>query len=77
MDRAEECTSPGPPLDPPLNPQAPATPQQAVAAARERQRERALGGEMPCPVCGHLMPDLKGGRETICLSCGFKDSCCY
>ncbi|HZC79578.1 MAG TPA: hypothetical protein VE258_17610 [Ktedonobacterales bacterium] len=33
--------------------------------------------EMPCPVCGHPMPDLKGGKESICPICGFKDSCCY
>ncbi|HEU5344649.1 MAG TPA: hypothetical protein VFU60_09910 [Ktedonobacterales bacterium] len=33
--------------------------------------------EMPCPVCGAPMPDLKGGKATICPNCGFKDSCCY
>ncbi|WIG57382.1 MAG: hypothetical protein OJF49_000126 [Ktedonobacterales bacterium] len=33
--------------------------------------------EMPCPICGHPMPDLKGGKATICAVCGFKDSCCY
>jgi len=33
--------------------------------------------EMPCPVCGAPMPDLKGGKNTICPNCGFKDSCCY
>ena len=33
--------------------------------------------EMPCPVCGAPMPDLKGGKATICAVCGFKDSCCY
>ncbi len=32
---------------------------------------------MPCPVCGAPMPDLKGGKATICPNCGFKDSCCY
>jgi hypothetical protein len=32
---------------------------------------------MPCPVCGHPMSDLKGGKATICPVCGFKDSCCY
>ncbi|MFI5271461.1 MAG: hypothetical protein ACHQ4H_00325 [Ktedonobacterales bacterium] len=36
-----------------------------------------LPGEMPCPVCGAPMPDLKGGKATICAVCGFKDSCCY
>ncbi|HEX8733365.1 MAG TPA: hypothetical protein VF725_15055 [Ktedonobacterales bacterium] len=34
-------------------------------------------GEMPCPVCGAAMPDLKGGKATICPNCGFKDSCCF
>jgi hypothetical protein len=34
-------------------------------------------GLMACPVCGHEMPDLKGGKATICPECGFKDSCCY
>jgi transposase-like protein len=34
-------------------------------------------GMMECPICGHEMPDLKGGKATICPSCGFKDSCCY
>lgn len=41
--------------------------QTAVTAKRE----------MPCPMCGHPMPDLKGGKDTICPVCGFKDSCCY
>jgi hypothetical protein len=41
--------------------------------------EESVPGErdMPCPVCGHPMPDLKGGKDTICQVCGFKDSCCY
>jgi NADH pyrophosphatase NudC (nudix superfamily) len=33
--------------------------------------------EMPCPSCGAPMPDLKGGKASICPNCGFKDSCCY
>lgn len=33
--------------------------------------------EMPCPMCGEPMPDLKGGKASICPNCGFKDSCCY
>lgn len=33
--------------------------------------------EMPCPMCGGAMPDLKGGKSSICPNCGFKDSCCY
>jgi len=33
--------------------------------------------EMACPVCGEAMPDLKGGKATICSNCGFKDSCCF
>lgn len=42
----------------------------------EQQRE-VSEREMPCPICGHPMPDLKGGKATICPVCGFKDSCCY
>lgn len=44
---------------------------------RERNRGESAEREMPCPVCGHPMPDLKGGKDTICVVCGFKDSCCY
>lgn len=33
--------------------------------------------EMPCPMCGASMPDLKGGKASICPNCGFKDSCCF
>jgi transcription initiation factor IIE alpha subunit len=44
--------------------------------ATERQ-EQATEREMPCPVCGAPMPDLKGGKASICPVCGFKDSCCY
>jgi 8-oxo-dGTP diphosphatase len=43
----------------------------------ERVSSADVPGEMPCPVCGHPMPDLKGGKGTICNVCGFKDSCCY
>ena len=43
----------------------------------EREREEPGEREMPCPVCGTPMPDLKGGKATICPACGFKDSCCY
>jgi len=45
------------------------TAKAAAGTASER--------EMPCPVCGHPMPDLKGGKDSICPVCGFKDSCCY
>ncbi|MGZ3599376.1 MAG: hypothetical protein ACXVCO_01495 [Ktedonobacterales bacterium] len=45
--------------------------------ARDEQRREAPEREMPCPNCGHPMPDLKGGKATICPVCGFKDSCCY
>jgi rubrerythrin len=54
------------------------------ASSEQTQDERAVEeqsapseGEMPCPVCGHPMPDLKGGKDAICPVCGFKDSCCY
>ena len=33
--------------------------------------------DMPCPMCGASMPDLKGGKASICPNCGFKDSCCF
>lgn len=57
----------------------PQTMQPAMQSATDdlREREEPAEGEMPCPVCGHSMPDLKGGKATICLVCGFKDSCCY
>ncbi len=54
--------------------------QEMEREPRERddqQRQGASEREMPCPICGHLMPDLKGGKATICSVCGFKDSCCY
>jgi hypothetical protein len=43
----------------------------------ESNRQARPEREMPCPVCGHPMPDLKGGKDSICPVCGFKDSCCY
>jgi Zn finger protein HypA/HybF involved in hydrogenase expression len=49
-------------------------------ANTQRDDERTVAHdshEMPCPVCGTPMPDLKGGKATICSVCGFKDSCCY
>ena len=45
-------------------------------AATPYEQELAAN-EMPCPVCGEAMPDLKGGKATICPNCGFKDSCCF
>lgn len=52
--------------------------EMETAEREEQQRQREAGGrEMPCPICGHSMPDLKGGKATICAVCGFKDSCCY
>jgi hypothetical protein len=50
----------------------------AASNTTQGQRSDMLGvGLMACPVCGHPMPDLKGGKATICPECGFKDSCCY
>jgi len=52
-------------------------------APQQTERSEGRGGpehdarKMPCPVCGEPMPDLKGGKATICANCGFKDSCCY
>ncbi len=58
--------------------------EQAVVrdgAASETAQETCAteldAGLMECPVCGHEMPNLKGGKATICPACGFKDSCCY
>jgi hypothetical protein len=53
------------------------TPAREAWATEERRRKAAPVHEMPCPVCGHPMPDLKGGKDTICPVCGFKDSCCF
>lgn len=57
------------------------TPDAETLATTDTQRElieRELAAdEMPCPVCGSPMPDLKGGKATICPTCGFKDSCCF
>lgn len=41
------------------------------------ENDRENDREMPCPMCGGAMPDLKGGKSSICPNCGFKDSCCY
>ena len=46
---------------------------QPIASPLPELKDR----EMPCPVCGHAMPDLKGGKASICENCGYKDSCCY
>jgi membrane protease subunit (stomatin/prohibitin family) len=54
------------------------TRENAPTEALQKQRSARLdAGVMACPVCGHEMPDLKGGKATICPACGFKDSCCY
>jgi hypothetical protein len=45
--------------------------------AQEKPASQLEAGLMECPVCSHPMPDLKGGKTTICPACGFKDSCCY
>jgi membrane protease subunit (stomatin/prohibitin family) len=49
----------------------------AVETAQERPASFASEHEMPCPICGADMPDLKGGKASICPNCGFKDSCCF
>ena len=56
----------------------PADERTSENAAKDKSRQRQPGErEMPCPVCGAPMPDLKGGKSSICPVCGFKDSCCY
>jgi membrane protease subunit (stomatin/prohibitin family) len=55
-------------------------PAQENVTTEEPQKSlgaRLDAGMMACPVCGQEMPDLKGGKATICPACGFKDSCCY
>ena len=56
------------------------TNDQPRTQPRNANDERAADSdsrEMACPVCGAAMPDLKGGKASICPVCGFKDSCCY
>jgi hypothetical protein len=54
------------------------TQDSAAPDIEPEESDHTLGaGTMSCPVCGHEMPDLKGGKATICPACGFKDSCCY
>jgi hypothetical protein len=57
--------------------QTPTYTDTAPESAQEESAPRLDEGVMECPVCGHPMPDLKGGKATICPACGFKDSCCY
>jgi membrane protease subunit (stomatin/prohibitin family) len=57
--------------------QAPTQMDTTPESAQEQPASRLNKGLMECPVCGHPMPDLKGGKATICPACGFKDSCCY
>lgn len=52
--------------------------ESIAASVTTTATQRELGvNEMFCPVCGSAMPDLKGGKATICSNCGFKDSCCF
>jgi membrane protease subunit (stomatin/prohibitin family) len=62
-----------------MSSQQPTTEQDAQHAEpdRDEQTEATDSHEMPCPVCGAPMPDLKGGKASICPVCGFKDSFCY
>ena len=54
------------------------TQEDVTTESPQKPREMRLdAGVIACPVCGHEMPDLKGGKATICPECGFKDSCCY
>lgn len=62
-----------------MQPQPPKTEprEQSDDQTRDERTVAHDSHEMPCPVCGTPMPDLKGGKATICSVCGFKDSCCY
>jgi membrane protease subunit (stomatin/prohibitin family) len=57
--------------------QAPTYTDTAPESTQEKPATCLETGLMECPVCGHEMPDLRGGKATICPACGFKDSCCY
>jgi len=59
--------------------QQPTTERDTQRVEEERDERTATDDshEMPCPVCGAAMPNLKGGKASICPICGFKDSCCY
>ncbi len=50
---------------------------ESMECAHETPASFASEREMPCPMCGTSMPDLKGGKASICPNCGFKDSCCF
>lgn len=52
-------------------------PPASVPAPQLPERVDPSPRQMPCPQCGHPMPDLKGGKASICTNCGYKDSCCY
>jgi hypothetical protein len=60
-----------------------ARPQKDVAkdpsrrSSNQQTAREPADREMQCPVCGTPMPNLKGGKATLCPTCGFKDSCCY
>jgi len=56
---------------------APTQEHMTTEAPQKQRGARLDAGTMDCPVCGHEMPNLKGGKATICPACGFKDSCCY
>jgi hypothetical protein len=63
-----------------MSSQQPTTERDAQTVENERDDERMAtddSHEMPCPICGAPMPDLKGGKASICPVRGFKDSCCY
>ena len=34
-------------------------------------------GQQLCPKCNGVMPSLQGSTSSICLQCGYKESCCY
>ena len=57
--------------------EAPTQHSSTTEAPQSQRGVRENIGMMACPVCGHEMPDLKGGKATICPACGFKESCCY
>lgn len=53
------------------------TPDSDDATRATQRAELPSERLMPCPQCGHPMPDLRGGKASICANCGYKESCCF
>lgn len=56
--------------------QATREPNGSDETPREAEPRPAEAGIQTCPQCGSPMPDLRGGRLSVCRTCGYKDDCC-